>query len=169
MVKKIILLIVLVPFLIWILAPKKELFYLLEKRLADQGIVISDGTVHENLFGLTIEHPALYFKGIKVATADEITLWSVLVYTRGTIRTLVFDATLKAYLPGKIDEVSIVHTVGDPFTVPITVTGTPLAGEGEIDLKERTIEIRFPHLPPKSALARYLKHTKGGWAYEQHF
>ncbi len=169
MVKKILLLIVLLPVLLWMTAPKKELLYLLEKQLASQGIVLSDGVVREQPFGLTIEHPALYFKGIKVATAKEISLWSVLVYTRGTIVSIAVDPSLQAYAPKSIDRVEIVHTVTAPKTVAVRVTDPVLAGTGEVDVVGRTIKMLFPNVPAKSALARYLKHTPGGWTYEQRF
>ena len=169
MVKKILLVVVLLPFLILMLSPKKEIFYLFEKQLADRGIVISDGTISEHPFGLTIEHPALYFKGAKVATAREITLWSVLAYTRGSIDGLVTDPSLKNYLPEKVDKISVVHSIASPFIAPVTLQDTSYGGEGEIRLKERRLKIRFPHLPAKSPMTRYLKHTKGGWTYEQRF
>jgi hypothetical protein len=169
MVKKILLVIVLLPFLILMLSPKKEIFYLFEKQLANQGIIVSDGVISEHPFGLTIEHPALYFKGAKVATAKEITLWSVLAYTRGSIEGLVVDPSLKKYLPENVDRISLVHSIASPFVVPVTLRDKTYGGEGEIRLKERILKIRLPHLPAKSPMMRYLKHTKGGWTYEQRF
>jgi hypothetical protein len=169
MVRKILLIIVLLPLLLWMLAPKKELFYLLEKQLATQGIVLSDGIMHEQLFGLTIEHPTLYFKGIKVATAHEISLWSVLVYTQGSIDAIAVDSSLQSYLPKKIEKVSMVHSVVAPKDVIVSIIDPVLAGDGNVAITQRKIHLLFPKLPPPSALTRYLKQTKGGWTYEQRF
>ena len=169
MVKKIILIIVLLPILLWVLSPKKELLYLLEKQLAKQGVVLSDGTIREHPFGLTIEHPSLYFKGIKVATADTISFWSVLAYTQGTIDTVAFDPSLHSYLPEKIEKVLLVHNVLDPNTAVLSIIDSAFTGEGSVEIMARKVHMLFPTLSDKSALTRYLKHTKGGWTYEQRF
>jgi hypothetical protein len=169
MVKKILLIVVLLPFLILALSPKKELVFLLENRLAEQGIVIADGMVSETLFSVTIEHPVLYYKGVKVATAGSISLWSALLYTQGTINDVIFDASLTAYLPAKLEQISLVHTVAKPINVAIVLTDKALPGEGDVNLKDRSLHLQFSKMPRESSWARYLKKTKGGWTYEQRF
>jgi len=169
MVKKIIVAVLLLPILLWMFAPKKELLFLLEKRLAEQGIVLADGTLYEHPFGLTIEHPVLFFKGVRVASVDTVSVWSVLFYTRGRIDSLTIDPSLQTYFPEKIDAVSLVHTVVNPLKISVALTGSSLAAEGEIDLRKHAVRMMFPKLTNKNVLKRYLKQTKGGWIYEQQF
>jgi hypothetical protein len=167
MVKKILLMVILVPVLILVLAPKKELWYLAEQQLKAQGLVISGEAIDDQLFGLKLRHPTIYFKGAKIATADSMTIWSVFVYTRATIDKIVVDDSLGAYLPASIDAVTITHTVSRPTRAAIRIEGETLAGEGYADGKKHLLHVRFGTVPPHSMLTRMLKKTEGGWVYEQ--
>jgi len=167
MVKKILLVLVLLPFLVLALSPKKELFYLLEKRLANQGIVLSGGTMDAGIFGLSVEHPTVYFKGIKVATVDELSIVSVLFWTRVSAERIVVDSALHAYAPPKIDRVQIHHQLLAPTEAAITIDDPQFGGTGSLDLSQRHLRVLFPKLPAGAPAARYLKRTKGGWVYEQ--
>ena len=169
MVKKTVISIILLPLLILVFSPKKELLFLLEKRLAAQGIVLADGHVETHPFGLTIDHPSLYVKGIKVATLRHLSLWSVLFYTKGSIEGIAFDPSLKSYLPARIAHVTVVHSVIDPLHAQLHVEDPTVQGKGSIYLKKRTLSLRFTKLPKGISTTRYLKHTKGGWVYAQQF
>jgi hypothetical protein len=169
MVKKILLVLIVLPFLVLFFMPKKELYYLLEKQLGAQGIVIGDGKVDESPIGLTVEHPALYYKGIKIATAKKISLWSLLLYTQGSIEGVRFDPSVQSYLPKEIESATLTHHVINPIHLPVAITGKTLTGDGDVDLKMRTLKFLFTHVPKQSAMTRYMKQTKGGWIYEQRF
>ena len=169
MVKKTVISIVLLPLLILVFSPKKELLFLLEKRLAAQGIVLADGHVEAHPFGLTIDHPSVYVKGIKVATLRHLSLWSVLLYTKGSVEGITFDPSLKSYLPARIAQVTLVHNVIDPLQAQLRVEDPVIQGTGAIQLKKRTLTLRFTKLPKGISTARYLKHTKEGWVYAQQF
>ena len=169
MVKKILVALILLPFLVLLFAPKTELYHLLEKRLAAQDIVISGEQIHTTPIGLTLEHPTLYVKGIPVATARSVSLWSLLLYSRMEVKGLVFDPSLKNFVPPSVQTVTLIHSVVDPLHVQGTLTDPKLAGTGTIDLKGRSMTLRVSRLPGNSPLKRYLKHTKGGWVYESTF
>jgi len=169
MVKKILLVIILLPFLILALSPKKALLYQWEKQLAIRGIKLADGVIRTHPFGITIDHPSVYVKGIKVATIKHISLWSALFYTRGTIDGIKFDEAMEAYLPPKLAHVSLVHSVIEPTHVRLAVTDKAFPGDGDVDLRQRAFKMRFVTLPKNTPIAKYLKHGKGGWVYEQQF
>jgi len=169
MVKKTVISIILLPLLILVFSPKKELLFLLEKRLATQSIVLADGQVKTHPFGLTIDHPSVYVKGIKIATLRHLSLWSVLFYTQGSIEGITFDPSLKSYLPASIAHATLVHSVVDPLQVQLSVEAPTVQGKGSIHLKKRTLSFRFTKLPKGISTTRYLKHTKGGWVYAQQF
>jgi len=169
MVKKTVISIILLPLLILMFSPKKELLFLLEKRLATQGIVLADGQIETHPFGLTIDHPSVYVKGIKVATLQHLSLWSVLLYTQGNVEGVTFDPSLKSYLPARIAHVALVHSIVDPLRAQLRVEDPTVQGRGSIHLKKRTLSLRFTKLPKEISTTRYLKHTKGGWNYAQRF
>ena len=169
MVKKTIISILLIPFLILAFSPKKELLFLLEKQWATRGIVLADGDVKTHPFGLSVDHLSLYVKGIKVATIRHLSLWSVLFYTKGSIEGVTFDSSLTSYLPSHIAHVTLVHSVIDPLRAKLRVEDPAMQGEGSFRMKKRTLSLRFTKLPKGISTTRYLKHTKGGWVYAQQF
>lgn len=169
MVKKILVSLILLPFLLLFFAPKKELYYLIEHRLKNQGIVIADETIHESPVGLSLDHPVLYFKGAPVATVQNLSLWTLLLYGQASIENVHFDAAFKRYLPSSIAQGVLTFTIFHPTQIAITLTDPAMAGEGEIDLKTRTLTLRMKKVPANSPLKSYLKHTKGGWVYEKRF
>jgi len=169
MVKKILLVIILLPFLILALSPKKALLYQWEKQLATRGIKLADGVISTHPFGISIDHPSVYVKGIKIATLKHVSLWSALVYTKGTMNGITFDPSMEAYLPPGLAQVSLTHSIIEPTHVRLILTDKAFPGDGDVDLKKRTLKVRFTKLPQRTPMARYLKHTKGGWVYEQRF
>ncbi len=169
MVKKIILVLILLPLLLWIFAPKKSLVYWGEKQWAAQGITVTGSAIHEHPFGLTIEHPVVYFKGAKVATAKAISLWSVLLYTHGEADAIRIDPAFKAFAPSQIGAVVLTHSVIAPLRAPVAINDPHFSGSGHIDLNTHVLQLLFPTLPKSSPLKRYLKQTKGGWTYERTF
>jgi len=169
MVKKILLSLILLPFLILLFAPKKELYYLLEQRLKPQGIVIADEAVHETPIGLTLEHPVLYVKGVRVATARELSLWSLLLYGRGVADHVRFDPAFERYAPASVARGTLTFSILHPIRISIALNDPAFEAAGEVNLKERTLSLRLSRLPGNSPLKPYLKHGKGGWVYETNY
>ena len=169
MVKKIAISLILLPLLVLVLSPKKELLFLLEKRLASQGIVLADGSITTHPFGLTLEHPSLYVKGIKVATIRHLSVWSVLFFTRGSAEGITVDDAFTAYVPAHLTRITVTHRIVDPIRVHLRVEDPAIQGEGAIALGQRSVSVRFTKFPSGISAVRYLKHTKGGWVYAQRF
>ncbi len=169
MVKKILIALVLIPMLALVFAPKKELYFMLQKRLATQDIVLSNGNISENPFGLSIEGPELFYKGIRVAKIKKISLWTLLAYTNGNVDTISFDPSLGAYLPKQVKSLSFTHGVINPTEVLLKIQDSAMQGSGTFDLKSRVFKFHFTKMPPKSPIMTYLKSNKGVWDYEQRF
>ena len=169
MVKKILISLILLPFLILFFAPKKELYYLLEHRLKDQGVVVADERISESPVGLTLEHPALYFKGAHVADAQGLSLWSVLLFGRATLENIHIDPAFKRYAPSRLARSTLTFSLLHPTRLELTLTDPAMSGEGEIDLKTRRITLRISKMPNNSPLKQYFKHSKGGWVYETNY
>jgi len=167
MVRNTVVLLIVLPLLVIFLMPKKELYYLLEKKLEMQNIVISGEDVHENLLGLTVEHPTFYLGGAPVATAREISLWSVLFYTKVDFH----DLSIAEGLPTALDvkSFSATHSMLSPLMVLLRGESTLGALGGEIQLKARKLRLTIAKGGENSALSRYLKKSEKGWAYESKF
>ena len=167
MVKKSLVLLIMLPFLVVLLMPKKELYYLLEKKLEMQNIVISGEDIQENLLGLTIAHPTIYLGGAPVATAKDISLWSMIFYTKASIRDLVIAEGLPTAM--HVKSFHATHSVLSPLLVTLEGESTLGALRGEAQLKARKLHLTVAKGGENRALARYLKKSKEGWVYESKF
>ena len=76
MVKNIFITFIVFCFAFLVFMPKQELYFTLEKELAKQDIEINEESLKETVFGLTAKNVTFYFKGIKVATAQEIDIYT---------------------------------------------------------------------------------------------
>lgn len=167
MVRNMVVLLIALPLLAMFFMPKKELYYLLEKRLSEQNIVISGETLQEDLFGFTVKHPTLYLGGAPVAAAKEVSLWSLWIYTKVNL----FDLQIAKGLPSELsaEKVSAVHSIGSPFEVRLVGESSLGALRGKIQLKARMIHLDIAKGGENKALARYLKKSEKGWVYESRF
>jgi len=167
MVRNSVILLIVLPLLIMLLMPKKELYYLLEKRLEAQNIVISGEQLHSNLLGLTVEHPTLYLGGAPLATAKEISLWSLFFYTKIDFSDLVVAEGLPTALSVKTFRLH--HSVLSPLKVILSGESSLGTLDGEIQLKARLLHLNVAKGGENRAFARYLKKSEKGWVYESKF
>ena len=168
-VKKAALGLLVILFSLAIFAPKRELFYLLEERLMQQDIIISNEEIEAGLFTLTLQHPELYFKGIKVADIGEITLFSLLFYTTVAAKEIKTDASLQKMLPGKIDKLTAGYQLWSPGNITLSALGSFGRAEGYVSLNKRVIHIDLVEEKSTKALKPLLKKGEKGWYYETAF
>jgi len=167
MVKNIIIVMILLPLFAIMLMPKKEIYYKLEEQLKQKSIVISNEKLKDTLFGLTIEHPEIYFNGAKVARAESIEIWSLLAYTDIDI----VGAKIVEGMPihADITSANIKHTILSPLNLELEAD-TSLGGiNGDISLMDRTVSIAIDNNGSKKGFEKYLKKGKEGWKYESRF
>lgn len=167
MVRNMVILLIALPLLAMLFMPKKELYYLLEKRLSEQNIVISGEALREDLFGLTVKHPTLYLRGAPVAAAKEISLWSLWVYTKADLLDLQIAKGLPSEL--SVERLTAVHSIGSPLEVRLEGKSSLGALRGKIQLKTRRIHLDIAKGGENKAFARYLKKSEKGWVYESGF
>ena len=152
-----------------IFAPKRELFYLLEERLMQQDIIINNEEIDAGLFTLTLRHPELYFKGIKVADINEVRLLSLLFYSTVTVKEIKPDASLKKWVPGEIDKLTVGYQLWNPGNIMLSALGTFGRAEGYVSLNNRIIHIDLVEEKSIEALKPLLKKGEKGWYYETAF
>ncbi|NKQ40580.1 MAG: hypothetical protein HF962_03320 [Sulfurovum sp.] len=167
MVRNILILLVLLPLAIMLLMPKKELYYLLEKKLHEQNIIISQEKISEGLLSLNIEHPVIYFSGTPLATAENINLWSLLFYTKVDFKGLMIAQGLVNEIA--LQKFTAVHSMFSPLA--IAVDGESSLGDidGKAQLRERVLRLNIAQGGEVKAFSKYLKKSKEGWFYESKF
>jgi len=166
-VRNILIVLILVPIAVMFFMPKKELYYMLEKKLSTQNIIIAGEALEEGVLSLTVKHPVFYFGGAPIATAKDITLWSLLVYTKADIIGMLVAEGLATET--SIAELHTVHSVLSPWMVQVVGESSLGTLNGEVALDERRIHINMSKGSKNRAFAKILKKGKEGWYYESKF
>ena len=166
-VKQIVIVLILLPFAVMFFMPKKELYYLLEKKLHKQNIMISGEVLEEGILSLTVEHPVLSFSGASLATAKSITLWSILFYSKADFEGLVVAEGLPTKF--SIKELTATHSVLSPMKIAIAGESSLGTVQGQVNLGTQTVHLDLSKGGSNKAISKYLKKSKKGWYYESKF
>ena len=156
--------------LMWLFAPKQELYYLLEQKLKEKDIIISNETVVDTWFGVNIQNADIYVKGIKMANVADLKLNVFFFYDTLEVENINIDEALQAMAPKSIDELKVKYSVIDPLHVTIDGLGSFGTASGAVSLKEKQIHIDFPVAKDIQTIKKFLKKDKtGGWYYETNY
>jgi len=169
MVKKLLVGIVLVWAALILFMPKEELYFSLERELAKEGVEINEASIEEGLLTLTLKDVTVYVKGIEVATVKEITLVTLLVYTKVEAVDFHVDKEFYAFVPEYARKIVLTHTVADPDHIKVDAAGSFGVLEGKISLSKRTVHLDFAETKDIEAIQSQLKKGEEGWYYETAF
>ncbi len=169
MVKKIFIALFVVWFALLMFMPKQELYYKLEKELAKQDIVINEQSIKEGIFSLTLNQPSVYVKGIKIATLEKVSFFTLLFYTKIQIDSLLLDDSLKALAPQQTDKAISSHSLLSPMDILVNAEGSFGFIDGGANLKERTLRLDFIETKEIESIKSKLKKDDKGWYYETSF
>ena len=169
MVKKGIMFLALVWIALIVLMPKQELYFKLEQELAANDIVVSGELVDEDMFGMDLEHLTVYVKGIKVATIEEASFFTLLFYSSVSLEGVKLDSLLKRYAPEQIDSAVVTHSLLSPMRVGISGQGVFGEASGSVYLSDRTLNIVFEKEDALNMIKSKLKKGEEGWIYETSF
>jgi hypothetical protein len=169
MVKKIFVALLVLWFAFLWLMPKQELYYKLEQTLEKSAIKINEKQIDEGFFTLTLHEADVYAKGIKLATVEKVSLFTLLFYTHISIEKLVLDDSLKSMAPTNIDYVNGIHKIWNPLNISLDAEGTFGTLSGKADAKERSLRIDFNASKGIEMLKPKLKQDEKGWYYETSF
>jgi len=169
MVKKIISGFFLLLIFLVIFAPKQQIYYLLEKELAQNDIVISNEKFSDKLFGLTITDADIYVKGIKMAQIKSVDLNIFFLYNQLTINSVHTDKGIQNIVPKSIDNLTAIFSIIKPYKVAIDGVGSFGEVKGGVYLNMNKIFLRLPKTKDISSFKNFLKKDKEGLYYEKFF
>ena len=169
MVKKIFILLLVAWFALLFFMPKQELYYTLEKELAKQGVEINEEGIEEGIFSLTLNNASIYVKGIKIATVEKVSFFTLLFYTKAEVNDLLLDDSLKAMAPKRTDKAVFTHSVLSVLNVLIHAEGSFGVVDGYANLKERMLHLDFIEPKEIDSIRSQLKKDEKGWYYETSF
>jgi len=166
MVKKIIIVFIVALLSLAIFAPKRELYYMLEDRLAKEGIIIHDEEIEDGVISLTLNHPKIYYKGLLVADIAKIRIWTLLFYSRIAIGHIKTDSSMDRWIPSPILKVQLSYALNNPKNISILTTGDFEDTKGELSLIDRRVHIDITDKKLISKFKSQLKKGDKGWYYE---
>ncbi len=111
MVKKSFIAFIVAWFAILVLMPKQEFYYKLEEELARHEIKLNEGKMNEGFFSLTLKQVTVYFKGIPVATIEEMEFCTLLLYSSIELQALHVDDSLKMMVPQETKKAVLTHSI----------------------------------------------------------
>ena len=125
--------------------------------------------IESGIFSLHIKDATVYVKGIKIATIEELNLFTLLFYSSVKIEALKIDESLKSFTPLDINKTVIMHSVLSPFKAFVTSIGSFGMAEGIIDLDKRSIRMDIIDANDIKAFKSQLKKGEKGLYYETSF
>ena len=105
-------------------SPKQEIYYLLEKKLEKEGIVISNEKFSDTLFGLTINDADIFVKGINMAKVKSLKLNIFFLYNQLSIEGIETDKGVHKFVPKSIDRVTATFSILKPYKVAVDGNGS---------------------------------------------
>lgn len=169
MVKKTLILLAVIWLALLVLMPKKELYFKLEQTLAQQGIKINEKSIDEGMFTLTLNESDVYAKGIKIASIEKTTFFTLLFYTKVELDKLQIDESLQRMLPTQIEVMTLSHAVWNPVNVSVHAQGAFGAADGAVSLSKRSVRLDLNQTQGIEMFKGQLKQDEKGWYYETSF
>ena len=108
---------------ILIFLPKENLYNLFEKELYKHNIIVSGEIRNEKLFSLNINSSEVYYDGINTAFIDDIDISTFIVFSKINIKKIRVSKSFKNFLPSKIDNLEISHSIIDFNSIKIDSSG----------------------------------------------
>ena len=169
MVKKIIGGFFLLLIFLVIFSPKERIYYLLEKELAKNDIVISHEKFSDNLLGFTISDADIYVKDIKMAHIKSLDLYIFFFYNKLTIDSVHTDKGIQNIVPKSIDNLTAIFSIIKPYKIAINGVGSFGEIKGGVYLNMNKIFLRLSKTKDISTFRKFLKKDKEGLYYEKFF
>ena len=169
MVKKSGIALIVAWFAILVLMPKQEFYYKLEEELIKHEIELNEEKIDEGFFSLNLHQVTVYFKGIPVATIEEMDLCTLLFYSGLELQGLHVDDSLKRMVPQETQKALLSHSILSPLKVSVDAQGSFGGMTGAIDLNARKVHLDFNESKHIEMLKPQLKKSEKGWTYETSF
>lgn len=149
---------------LWLVSPKQELYFLLEKELEKNDIIISNEHFVDTWYGLKISDADIYVKGIKIATAQSLELQIFFLYNKLTVDNIKTEVE-----PKSIDTITAVFNVIKPYKVAIKSSGSFGSIAGGIYIMDKKLLLRVIEAKNIKAFKKFLKHDTKGDYFEKYY
>jgi len=152
-----------------IFMPKLSLYYYLENKLAQNGIVIYDEKAESSISNFKLSHAKVSFQGADIAEIGNLKVTPFIVYNRIDAKNIELIGVAKQFADIEIDTLKAIHSVLKPYIVKLNLKGNFGLAEGYINLKQRVVHIDIVNEEDISKIKKFLKKSEKGWYYESKF
>lgn len=144
-----------------IFLPKESFYYLLEKELQKQQVIISNEDKNEKLCSLNIKNADVFYQGINIGVIEKTNFTTYLFYTKIDFDNVSFLDSFSSFAPNPIDNVSIEYSILNINKIKINAKGVfgELSGDLNIFAKELKIELKASD-KMKNLYSKLLKNMK---------
>jgi hypothetical protein len=150
-------------------SPKEELYYLLEKELEKNGIIISNEKFSDTLFGLTILDADVYVQGINMAKVKKLNLNLFFLYNQLSIEQIKTDKGIHKMAPKEIETLTATWSLLKPYKIAIEGSGSFGSLSGGYYFAQQKILIRPKETKNINKFRKFLKKDTKGFYYEKLF
>ena len=154
--------------------PKINFYYLVEKELKKQNIVLSDENIIENSFSLNIKDADIFVESIKSATIKELDISTLLLYNSIHLRDIKLSGMAESFVPIDIKTIGATHSIFNPLTLDIVLNGAFGDAKANFSMLDKKFYLTLK--PSKLMLRKYKKTLKfleknqnGAYSYDTVF
>lgn len=169
MVKKTVVILLTLWITTILFAPKKDLYFYVQKHLQTSGILLQAEKTEETALGLKWRELHLSYKGLEIGTWRSAEAWTLIFYTEFEAKQFIPSQSFQRLFDGQIEKMHLHYTLLDPERIALVVSGTFGTARGWIELQQKRIFLRWKKIGKLETLRNYLKQDKKGWYYEQRF
>lgn len=150
-------------------SPKEEIYYLLEKELEKEDIIISNEKFTDTLFGLTILDADIFVKGINMAKVKSLELNIFFLYNQLSIESIETNKGIHDFAPKSIDNLTASFSILKPYKIAVDAVGSFGSTSGGYYIGKNKIFFRLNEKKNISSFRKFLNKDEEGLFYEKFF
>ena len=154
------------------LFPKNSAYFLLEKELQKNEIIVSNELIKDKGFVFYVYDATIYFNSIKVLKFTSLKSDIFLYYNKIYIKDIELSSLIASFLPTKIDDVKLLYTIQKPLSLLLNAKGDFGTAKAVYNLQTKKFLLNLKPSPLmkrkyKRTLLYFKKNNKGEYNYEQ--
>jgi len=152
------------------IAPKENIYFLLEQQLNKNKVIISEESFNDKLLSIDLNSLNIYYDDIFVSYCKNINIDMFLLYNSVKLETIKIDKRLKKLALFDIQSIQIVYSIFNPLNILIDANSDIGNFYGKISLFDRVIKVIYKPNKNKSInknIIKKFKKVNGEYIYEK--
>jgi hypothetical protein len=154
--------------------PKVALYYFAESQLKPLGVVITDESLVDNGFRLSINDAVVTFKDIESAKIKETNIAVFGLYNNVTLKDVTLASSASSLVPTSVEFIDITYSIFNPLNINAFAKGGFGVAYAQVNLLDTNVLLKLTpsklmSLKYKSTLRNLKKSKDGGYEYAKTF